>query len=447
MPDTATLQVQGKSYNLPVVVGTEQEVAVDISKLRADSGVITLDDGYSNTGSCQSAITFIDGERGILRYRGIPIEQLAEHSTFAETAWLLLYGELPTSEQLQCWSNMLTKHEMLHEGLYKHFDGFPAQGHPMAILSAMINAASCYNPDIIKMESPETFQDAAARLLSKIRTIAAAAYKTSIGQPIIYPKPYLDYCSNFLHMMFSVPFKDHDPDPDIVQALQLILVLHADHEQNCSTSTVRMVASSGANLFASVSAGVCALWGPLHGGANTAVIEMLHYIHDSGISVKDYVARVKDKTSQIKLMGFGHRVYKNYDPRAKIIKLAADRVLNKLKIHDPMLDLARSLEEAALGDDYFREKRLYPNVDFYSGIIMRAIGIPLNMFTVMFAIGRLPGWMANWKEVWEGQSRIYRPRQVYVGPPLRDYVPMGQRKPAIIPGLSGSEILGSGACR
>jgi citrate synthase len=447
MPETATLQVHGKSYNLPVVVGTEQEVAVDISKLRAESGVITLDDGYSNTGSCQSAVTFIDGERGILRYRGIPIEQLAEHSTFAETAWLLLYGELPTAEQLRCWSNMLTKHEMLHEGLYKHFDGFPAQGHPMAILSAMINAASCYNPDIIKMESPETFQDAAARLLSKIRTIAAAAYKTSIGQPIMYPKPDLDYCSNFLHMMFSIPFKEYEPDPDIVQALQLILVLHADHEQNCSTSTVRMVASSGANLFASVSAGVCALWGPLHGGANTAVIEMLQYIHDSGISVKDYVAKVKDKTSHIKLMGFGHRVYKNYDPRAKIIKQAADRVLNKLKIHDPMLDLARALEEAALADDYFREKRLYPNVDFYSGIIMRAIGIPLNMFTVMFAIGRLPGWMANWKEVWEGQSRIYRPRQVYVGPTLRDYVPIGQRKPAIIPGLSGSEVVGSGACR
>jgi citrate synthase len=447
MSDTATLQVQGKSYNLPVVVGTEQEVAVDISKLRAESGVITLDDGYSNTGSCQSAVTFIDGERGILRYRGVPIEQLAEHSTFAETAWLLLYGELPTADQLHCWSAMLTRHEMLHEGLYKHFDGFPSQGHPMAILSAMINAASCYNPDIIKMESPETFQDAAARLLSKIRTIAAAAYKTSIGQPIMYPKPHLDYCANFLHMMFSIPFKDYEPDPDIVQALQLILVLHADHEQNCSTSTVRMVASSGANLFASVAAGVCALWGPLHGGANTAVIEMLQYIHDSGISVKDYVAKVKDKTAHIKLMGFGHRVYKNYDPRAKIIKQAADRVLNKLKIHDPMLDLARALEEAALADDYFREKKLYPNVDFYSGIIMRAIGIPLNMFTVMFAIGRLPGWMANWKEVWEGQSRIYRPRQVYVGATMRDYVPIGQRKPAIIPGLSGAEVVGSGACR
>jgi citrate synthase len=446
MPETATLQVQGRTYNLPIVVGTENEVAVDISKLRAESGVITLDDSYGNTGSCKSAITFIDGEKGILRYRGIPIEQIAEHSTFAETAWLLIYGELPTASQLNCWSNLLTKHEMLHEGLYKHYDGFPAQGHPMAILSAMVNAASCYNPDVIKMESPETFQNNAARLLSKTRTIAAAAYKTSIGQPLIYPKPHLDYCSNFLHMMFSIPFKDYEPDPDIVAALQLILVLHADHEQNCSTSTVRMVASSGANLFASCASGVCALWGPLHGGANAAVIEMLQYIHDSGISVKDYVAKVKDKSSHIKLMGFGHRVYKNYDPRAKIIKQAADRVLNKLKIHDPMLDLARSLEEAALADDYFQAKKLYPNVDFYSGIIMRAIGIPVDMFTVMFAIGRMPGWIANWKEMWEGDNRIYRPRQVYTGQTMREYTPIGQRKLVPIPGVSGAAAT-SGICK
>ena len=446
MPETATLQVQGKTYNLPVVIGTENEVAVDISKLRAESGVITLDDGYGNTGSCRSAITFIDGEKGILRYRGIPIERIAEHSTFPETAWLLIYGELPTAEQLEGWSNLLTRHEMLHEGLYKHYDGFPSQGHPMAILSAMINAASCYDPEIIKMESLETFQSAAARLLSKTRTIAAAAYKASIGQPLVYPKPHLDYCENFLHMMFSIPFRDYEPDPDIVDALQLILVLHADHEQNCSTSTVRMVASSGANLFASCAAGVCALWGPLHGGANAAVIEMLQYIHESGMSVKDYVAKVKDKTSHIKLMGFGHRVYKNYDPRARIIKQAADRVLNKLQINDPMLDLARALEEAALSDSYFQEKKLYPNVDFYSGIIMRAIGIPLEMFTVMFAIGRMPGWIANWKEVWERQTRIYRPRQVYTGPALREYVSIGQRTLVPIPGLSG-EVAVSGACR
>ncbi len=446
MSETATLQVQGKTYNLPIVVGTENEVAVDISKLRAESGVITLDDGYSNTGSCKSSITFIDGERGILRYRGIPIEQLAEHSTFLETAWLLIYGELPTADQLDCWSSMLTRHEMLHEGLYKHYDGFPAQGHPMAILSAMVNAVSCYDPDVIKIESPETFQSAAARLLSKTRTIAAAAYKTSIGQPLVYPKPDLDYCSNFLHMMFSIPFKEYEPDPDIVNALQLILVLHADHEQNCSTSTVRMVASSGANLFASCAAGVCALWGPLHGGANAAVIDMLKYIHESGMTVKDYVAKVKDKSSHIKLMGFGHRVYKNYDPRARIIKQAADRVLNKLQIHDPMLDLARALEEAALGDDYFKEKKLYPNVDFYSGIILRAIGIPVEMFTVMFAIGRMPGWISNWKEVWEGETRIYRPRQVYVGQTEREYVPAGQRRAVPIPGMSGEAAL-KGGCR
>jgi len=440
MPETATLEVRGKKYNLPVVVGTENEVAVDISKLRAESGVITLDEGYGNTGSCQSAITFIDGEQGILRYRGIPIEELAGKSTFPEAAWLIIYGELPTAEQLQCWSNLLTKHEMLHEGLYKHYDGFPAYGHPMAILSAMINAASTYSPDIIKMESPETFQDAAARLLSKTRTIAAAAYKTSIGQPLIYPKPHLDYVSNFLHMMFSIPNREYEPDPDVVDALSLILVLHADHEQNCSTSTVRMVASSGANLFASCAAGVCALWGPLHGGANAAVLEMLQFIHDSGISVQDYVARVKDKSSNIKLMGFGHRVYKNYDPRAKIIKQAADRVLAKLGIEDPLLDIARRLEEAALNDSYFKEKKLYPNVDFYSGIIMRAIGIPVDMFTVMFAIGRMPGWIANWKEVWEGQSRIYRPRQVYVGPTQRPYVEVEDRKPAVA--VPGSNVVG-----
>ncbi|HSK09456.1 MAG TPA: citrate synthase [Vicinamibacterales bacterium] len=446
MPETATLQVRGTTYNLPVVVGTEGEVAVDISKLRAESGVITLDDGYSNTGSCQSAVTFIDGERGILRYRGIPIEQIAEHSTFPETAWLLIYGELPTAEQLECWRNLLTKHEMLHEGLYKHFDGFPAGGHPMAILSAMINATSTYNPDIIRMESPETFQSAAARLLSKTRTIAAAAYKTSLGQPLVYPKAHFDYASNFLHMMFTIPFKEYEPDPDVVRALSLILVLHADHEQNCSTSTVRMVASSGANLFASCAAGVCALWGPLHGGANAAVIEMLEYIAESGVSVKEYVEKVKDKTSKIKLMGFGHRVYKNYDPRAKIIKQAADKVLAKLKIDDPLLDIARRLEEAALDDPYFKEKKLYPNVDFYSGIIMRAIGIPVDMFTVMFAIGRMPGWIANWKEVWEGQSRIYRPRQVYIGPTERPYVPINERTPAIaVPG--STTVAGQVVCR
>ena len=432
MPETAKLLLNGKSYELPVIVGSEGEHAVDISKLRAESDYITLDDGYSNTGSCRSSITFIDGEKGILRYRGIPIEQLAGRSTFIETAWLIIYGELPTPRQLECFSYLLTEYEMIHEGLYHHFDGFPSYGHPMAILSAMINAESCYEPEIIAMESPATFQRAAARLLSKIRTIAAASYKTSIGQPIVYPKPHLDYCSNFLHMMFSIPFKDHEPDPDVVAALQLILVLHADHEQNCSTSTVRMVASSGANLYASCAAGVCALWGPLHGGANAAVIEMLQFIHENNIELSDYVARAKEKGSKARLMGFGHRVYKNYDPRAKIIKQMADRVLGKLKMRDPLLDIAKKLEEVALSDSYFIDRKLYPNVDFYSGIIMRAIGIPLNMFTVMFAIGRMPGWIANWKEVREGESRIYRPRQVYVGRNKRDYVPLEERSVELV---------------
>ena len=428
MPETAKLQLDGKTFELPVVVGTEGERAVDISKLRDRSGYITLDEGYGNTGSCKSSITFIDGERGILRYRGIPIEQLAERSTFLETAWLLIYGELPTARQLDCWSKLLTEYEMIHEGLYHHFDGFPSYGHPMAILSAMINAESCYEPELITMESPETFQLAAARLLSKIRTIAAASYKTSIGQPIVYPKPQFDYCSNFLHMMYSIPFRDYEPDPIVVAALQLILILHADHEQNCSTSTVRLVASSDANLYASCAAGVCALWGPLHGGANAAVIEMLQYLHDNKVDLTAYIASVKEKDSETRLMGFGHRVYKNYDPRAVIIKKMADKVLGNLKRSDPLLEIAKHLEDVALNDPYFVERKLYPNVDFYSGIIMRAIGIPLNMFTVMFAIGRMPGWIANWKEVREGDNRIYRPRQVYFGEGLRDYTPIQERK-------------------
>jgi len=424
---TVRIELDGKNVELPVVVGTENEHALDISKLRAQTGYITLDDGYGNTGSCQSGITFIDGEKGILRYRGIPIEQLAEKASFIETAQLIINGELPTKSEYRRFRDLLIKHEMLHEGLRNHFDGFPAHAHPMAILSAMINAVSCYHPDIMNMEDPGTFEGAAARLISKVRTIAAAAYKTSIGHPIVYPRHDLDYCSNFLHMMFSIPHKEYVPDPDVVQALNLIFILHADHEQNCSTSTVRMVASSGANLFASCSAGVCALWGPLHGGANVAVLEMLEYIHTNKIDLKDYVAKVKDKESNIRLMGFGHRVYKNFDPRAKIIKASADKVLAKLKVNDPLLDIARHLEEVALEDSYFKDRNLYPNVDFYSGIIMRAIGIPINMFTVMFAIGRMPGWIANWKEMREETSRIYRPRQVYTGLTLRDYVPMEKR--------------------
>jgi citrate synthase len=427
MTKTARLVIDENTYDLPLVAGTEGERAVDISGLREASGHITLDEGYANTGSCRSAITFIDGERGILRYRGIPIEQLAEKSTFLETAWLLIYGELPNQDELKRWSALFTKHEMIHEGLYHHFDGFPSTGHPMAILSAMINAASCYEPDLIEMESPATIQLAAARLISKLRTICAASYKASIGQPLIYPKPHLDYCSNFLHMMFSIPFADYEPDPDAVAALQLILILHADHEQNCSSSTVRMVASSGANMYASCAAGVCALWGPLHGGANVAVVEMLQYLHDHNVDLTDYIARVKKKGSRLRLMGFGHRVYKNYDPRAHIMKETADKLLSNLKGADPLLEIAKRLEEVALSDPYFIERRLYPNVDFYSGVILRAMSIPVNMFTVVFAMGRMPGWIAHWKEVRDGSVPLYRPRQIYEGAGRRDYVALEQR--------------------
>jgi citrate synthase len=428
MPKNARLVIDESTYDLPVMVGTEGEHAVDISGLRDMSGYVTLDEGYVNTGSCQSAITFVDGENGVLRYRGIPIEQLARQSTFLETAWLLIYGELPTADQLANWSRLFTRYEMIHEGLYHHFDGFPATGHPMAILSAMINAASCYEPDLMEMEGPKIFQVAAARLISKLRTIAAASFKTSIGQPIVYPKPHLDYCSNFLHMMFSIPFGDYEPNPETVSALQLILILHADHEQNCSASTVRMVASSGANMFASCAAGVCALWGPLHGGANAAVVDMLQSLHDNQCDIGNYIARVKDKRNNLRLMGFGHRVYKNYDPRAAIMKETADKMLGRLKGVDPLLEIAKRLEDIALNDPYFIERRLYPNVDFYSGVILRAMGIPVNMFTVIFAMGRMPGWIANWKEVNDNQSALYRPRQVYVGPTHRDYVPVGERE-------------------
>ncbi len=427
MSQAARLIIDDKDYDLPVVVGTAGDRAIDISRLRDSTGHITLDEGYMNTGSCRSSITYVDGEKGILRYRGIPIEQLARQSTFVETCWLLIYGELPTRDQLKGWSGLFTKYEMIHEGLYHHFDGFPSTGHPMAILSAMINAMSCYEPSLMEMEGPATFQVAAARLISKLRTIAAASYKASIGQPIIYPKPHLDYCSNFLHMMFSLPFGDYEPEPEIVDALQLILILHADHEQNCSSSTVRMVASSGANMFASCAAGVCALWGPLHGGANAAVVDMLQYLHDHNVDLTDYIARVKDKNSPLRLMGFGHRVYKSYDPRASIMKERADKLLGKLKGRDPLLEIAKRLEEVALSDPYFIERRLYPNVDFYSGVILRAMGIPVNMFTVIFAMGRMPGWIANWKEVRDSGSALYRPRQVYVGEKERDYVPIEQR--------------------
>jgi citrate synthase len=427
--ENAELRVNGKSWSLPVIEGTEQERAVDISSLRNQSGFITLDDGYANTGSCQSQITFIDGEKGILRYRGIPIEELAEKSTFIEVAHLLIMGHLPSSAELRSFSELLTSNELLHEAMKHHFEGFPAHAHPMAILSSMINAAGCFYPQVSTTWTQDTFDVRAARLLSQVRTIAAFAYRKSRGLPTIYPKPNLKYTANFLHMMFSLPYQDYELKPEAVKALDLIFVLHADHEQNCSTATVRMVASSRANLFASAAAGVCALWGPLHGGANQQVLEMLEEIHRESDDGSRFIAAAKDKHSGKKLMGFGHRVYKNYDPRAKIIKAACDDLLSKLHISDPLLDIAKHLEQAALSDSYFIERKLYPNVDFYSGIIMRAIGIPVEMFTVIFAIGRMPGWMANYKEVIEDpQSRIYRPRQIYTGPTLNHYTPLKERK-------------------
>lgn len=427
MTNTATLTLDGHQIELPVVVGTEDERAIDITQLRARTGHITLDSGYANTGACESAITFIDGDRGILRYRGYPIEELAVKATFVETAYLLIFGELPTAAQLADFRALLVEHELIHEDMRHHFDGFPPNSPPMAILSAMINAAGCFQPVFMQPEDNDHFMEPAARLMSKVRTIAAASYRKSVGKPMNYPRPDLRYTANFLHMLFSNPHKLYEPDDVVVDALDRLLLLHADHEQNCSTSTVRMVGSSQANLYASVAAGVCALWGPLHGGANVAVIEMLTKLLESGESLESFIERVKRRDTGTRLMGFGHRVYKNFDPRAKIIKAACDALLDRLGIHDPLLDLAMRLEEIALSDEYFIERKLYPNVDYYSGIIMRAIGIPTNMFTVIFAIGRLPGWIAHWREVRIGDARIDRPRQVYVGPPERSYVPLAER--------------------
>jgi citrate synthase len=428
MSSSATLNYQGESIELPVITGTENEQAVDIRKLRGSTGLITLDDGYGNTGACQSQITFIDGERGILRYRGYDIADLAERCTFVETAYLLIFGELPTETQLNDFRRSLTEHQFIHEDLRHHFDGFPAHAPSMAILSAMVNAAGCFEPILREADDDDRFMVTAARLMSKIRTIAAASYRKSIGKPISYPRSDLRYTANFLHMMFSLPHYPYDPEPEVVQALDTLLILHADHEQNCSTSTVRMVASSQANLYASVSAGVCALWGPLHGGANMAVIKMLGQIQQSGEGIDKFIERVKNREDGIRLMGFGHRVYRNFDPRAKIIKRACDNVLDRLGIHDPLLDLAKQLEQAALNDDYFVERRLYPNVDFYSGIIMRALGLPDDMFTVIFAIGRLPGWIAHWREVRTNpNAKIDRPRQIYTGEAQRPYIPLEER--------------------
>ena len=427
MKQTVEMILDGNAFELPTIVGSEGEVGINIGTLRDRSGCITLDPGYGNTGSCESAITFIDGEKGILRYRGYDIAELAEKSTFIEVAYMLIHGDLPNRQQLAEFSDMLTANQMLHEGMRFHFEGFPTTTHPMAILSAMINASSAYYPNLIHRRE-ERFPYHAARLISQVRTIAAFSYRKAHGLPAIYPKTSLKYTANFLHMMFSHPNEDCELKPEIVKALDLIFLLHADHEQNCSTSTVRMVASSRANLFASASAGVCALWGPLHGGANQAVLEMLEQIHRSGDDGTKFLEEIKNKTDNRRLMGFGHRVYKNFDPRAVIIKQQCDKVLAQLHKSDPLLDIAKKLEEIAIHDDYFVSRKLYPNVDFYSGIIMRAIGIPLDMFTVMFAIGRMPGWIANYKEVMEDKnSRIARPRQIYTGPTLRSFVPLEDR--------------------
>ena len=426
MAETARLQADDQIVELPVVVGSEGEKALDIAKLRAETGYIALDPGYGNTGSCQSDITFIDGDAGILRYRGYAIEDLAEYSRFIEVAHLLIWGELPNAAQLDEFSALLTKHQMLREEVKQHFSLFPPNSPPMAVLSSVLNALSCYYPELLEIQDEETFIEAAARIMSKVRTIAAYSYRQQLGHHIEYPHPRKRYAENFLHMMFSQPHNEFEADPALVDALDLIFLLHADHEQNCSTSTVRMVGSSEANLFASVAAGVSALWGPLHGGANVAVVNMLETIRDENTSVGDYVAQVKDKKAGIRLMGFGHRVYKNFDPRAKIIKRSCEKVLAKLHINDPLLDIAKELEAVALEDEYFIQRKLYPNVDFYSGVILRALGIPKEMFTVIFAIGRMPGWIAHWYEESKA-TKISRPRQIYTGSVQRTYQPLAER--------------------
>lgn len=426
--EVAELKIGGKSFEFPVTEGSEKEKGIDIGTLRAKTGYITLDPGYVNSGSCESSITFIDGDQGILRYRGIPIEQMAQRSTFLETAYLLYYGNLPTKDQLERFTKRVKKHTMLHEDIKRFFDGFPRTAHPMSILAAVVCSLSAFYQH--EKGDPAYLNELnAIRLLAKLPTIASYAYKKSVGQPMIYPNNSLDYCENFLHLMFSNPAEPYNVDPDFAEVLNLLLILHADHEQNCSTSTVRMVRSSGADLFASVTAGICALWGPRHGGANQEVLEMLEQINTDGGDVKKYVELAKKKDSNFRLMGFGHRVYKNFDPRAKIIKLACDKVLSKMKVKDPLLDIAKQLEEAALSDSYFIERKLYPNVDFYSGIIYRAMGIPVNAFTVMFALGRMPGWLAQARELDnDPANKIGRPRQIYTGPTMRDYVPIGERK-------------------
>ena len=423
MAETAELILDGKSITLPVIEGTEHEKAFDIGKLRDQTGYVTLDSGYKNTGATKSAITFLDGEEGILRYRGYPIEQLAEKSSFLEVAYLLIYGTLPTVAELENFSGQITKHTLVHEDMRKIFDGFPSATHPMAILSSLICALTGFYPQSVSPDmSPEEMELNIIRLLAKMPTIAAWTYKNNMGHPLNYPRNDMDYCTNFLYMMFSFPTEKYEINPVVVNALNKLLILHADHEQNCSTSTVRLVGSANASLYGSVSAGINALWGPLHGGANQEVVEMLEAIEKDGGDTSKFINKAKDKNDPFRLMGFGHRVYKNFDPRAKIIKVAADEVLQALGMQDsPLLKIAQELEQAALTDPYFIERKLYPNVDFYSGIIYKALGIPTEMFTVMFALGRLPGWIAQWKEMRENKEPIGRPRQIYTGELERDY--------------------------
>ncbi len=429
MTEHVTLKYKNKEYEFPVVSGTENEHAVDITTLRKDSGLITLDYGYLNTGSTKSAITYIDGEKGILRHRGYAIEDLAEKATFPETAWLLIYGELPNAEQLKHFRTMLTENALLHENLLHFFREMPPTAHPMGILSSIINALGLFTPRFYDDENKaEIFDLTVAGLISKIRTIAAFSYKAIIGEPFVYPEAERSYCNNFLNMMFSSKARPYHPDPILEKALNTLLIVHADHEQNCSTSTVRMVGSSQASLYASICAGVCALWGPLHGGANQAVLETLLRIQKSGMTIRQVMDKAKNKSDPFRLSGFGHRVYKSYDPRAKVLKNLIDQVFAREHVHDELLDIALELEEAALKDDYFIAHRLYPNVDFYSGILYRAMGIPTNMFTVMFAIGRLPGWIAHWKEMHDDPlSKINRPRQIYTGENLRPWVNIADR--------------------
>ena len=427
MGETAKIILDGKEYELPVFTGSTNEKAIDITKLRDLTGYVTLDSGFKNTGAAKSAITFLDGEEGKLWYRGYPIEQIAEYGTFLEVSYLLVYGDLPTEKELRYFTDSISHHTLVHEDMKRFYEAYPTHAHPMGVLSSMIASMSTFYPE---SQNPNNFRDidlTIHRLMAKMPTLAAQAYKVSIGHPIVYPRNAYSYTQNFLHMMFALPTYEYEIDPVIEDALNKLLILHADHEQNCSTSTVRMVGSSQSNLYSSISAGIAALWGPLHGGANQAVIEMLEKIKNDGGDVSKWVAKAKDKNDPFRLMGFGHRVYKNFDPRARIIKKACDDVLNKLGIHDPILDIAKQLEEVALKDEYFIERKLYPNVDFYSGIIYRAIGIPTEMFTVMFALGRLPGWIAQWKEMIEQGEPIGRPRQIYTGHNLRDYVPIAKR--------------------